>query len=125
MAGGAAGERFAAALRRVDAHLQHTRYLVGDQITLVDVALWVTLVRYDVGPNAQGRIGPRLVRFPRLWEYARDLYRLPAFRDTTDFTRFAAPLTTIPEWTASNLAISAGWRRPRQSQPGPRADPER
>jgi putative glutathione S-transferase len=87
-----------AAFARLDERLSHSRYLIGDTVTEADVRLWVTLVRFDVGVNADRSISPGLHVYPRLWSYARDLYRLPAFRDTTDFAAFTAPDATIPDW---------------------------
>ena len=40
-------------------------------------------------------INPGLAEYPNLWAYARDLYAIPAFRDTTDFTSFSA----LTSWT--------------------------
>jgi putative glutathione S-transferase len=87
-----------AAFKMLDRRLAAKRYLLGDALTEADVRLWVTLVRYDVGPNAHGNVGPRLERFAHLWAYARDLYGIPAFRRTTDFASFAAPFAAIPDW---------------------------
>jgi glutathionyl-hydroquinone reductase len=98
--GGRARDELVEAFRALDCRLAASRYLLGDHLTDADVRLWVTLVRYDVGPNAHGNVGPRLDRYPHLWAYARDLYRLPAFRRTTDFASFAAPFAAIPDWDA-------------------------
>jgi putative glutathione S-transferase len=78
--------------------LAHSRYLLGSTLTEADVRLWVTLVRYDVGPNAHRNVGPRLTKYPALWAYARDLYQHPAFRRTTDFASFSAPFAVRPDW---------------------------
>jgi len=48
----------------------------------------VVLVRYDLGANANRAINPGLASYTHLWAYARDLYSIPAFRDTTDFTAY-------------------------------------
>src|SRR6266496_319539 len=48
----------------------------------------------------------RLVDFPVLWAYARDLYRLPAFRDTTDFSSFAR----FGSGPKPSFLNDAGWR---------------
>ena len=59
-------------------------------VTEADVRLWPTLARFDLGYNPLGKISERrLVDFPALWGYARDLYQRPAFRETTDFSAFA------------------------------------
>jgi glutathionyl-hydroquinone reductase len=85
-------------LRRVDRQLAHRPFLLGDELTLADVRLWVVLVRYDAGPNATGAAGPPLTEFDELWDWAKAMYRWPAFRDTTDFAAFTAPFTRLPDW---------------------------
>ncbi|MFI6761101.1 glutathione S-transferase C-terminal domain-containing protein [Micromonospora sp. NPDC050417] len=88
------------AFARLDERLATRRYLIGSTLTEADVRLWVTLVRYDVGPNAHRAINPGLVEYPHLWAYARSLYTVPAFRDTTDFTTFTLPGAHVPDWHA-------------------------
>jgi glutathione S-transferase/putative glutathione S-transferase len=78
-------------LTALDARLTGQRYLFGAGVTEADVRLWPTLARFDLGYNPLGKISERrLVDFPALWGYARDLYQLPAFRETTDFAAIAA-----------------------------------
>jgi putative glutathione S-transferase len=86
------------AFELLDARLSHADHLIGDQLTEADIRLWVTLVRYDAGPNARRRINPGLHVYPHLWRYARALYRLPAFRSTTDFAAFTTPGAEPPDW---------------------------
>jgi putative glutathione S-transferase len=74
----------------LETRLAGQRYLFGAAVTEADVRLWPTLARFDLGYNPLGKISERrLVDFPALWGYARDLYQLPAFRETTDFVSFA------------------------------------
>jgi glutathionyl-hydroquinone reductase len=87
-----------AALRQLDARLATRHRLLGHQLTDADVRLWVVLVRLDAGPNAHGAIGPRLDSYRHLWRWARELYDIPAFRTTTRFDTFAAPLADLPRW---------------------------
>jgi putative glutathione S-transferase len=88
------------ALEMLDARLSGSRYLLGDRLTQADIRLWVRLVRYDAGPNARRTINPGLHVYPHLWGWARDLYRIPAFRDTTDFGAFTAPGARLPDWSS-------------------------
>lgn len=88
------------AFEQLDGHLRRSDFLLGDRITEADIRLWVTLVRYDAGANADRTINPGLHVFPYLWSYARDLYAVPAFRDTTDFAAFTKEGARLPDWTA-------------------------
>ena len=76
--------------RQLDERLSTRRFLLGDRLTEADIRLFVTLVRYDQTVNADRTINRGLAEYPQLWAYARDLYSIPAFRDTTDFTSFSA-----------------------------------
>jgi len=68
-----------------EARLADRRYLFGEQITEADVRLWVTLVRFDAVYVTHFKANlRRLVDYPSLWAYARDLYREPAFGGTTN-----------------------------------------
>lgn len=78
------------AFAELDQRLSTNRYLLGARLTEADIRLFVTLVRYDQTVNADRSINAGLHAYPNLWAYARDLYSIPAFRDTTDFSTFAA-----------------------------------
>jgi putative glutathione S-transferase len=86
------------AFELLDARLAHTDFLVGGVLTEADIRLWVTLVRYDAGPNADRAINPGLHVYPHLSRYARRLYWIPAFRDTTRFASFTTPGARPPAW---------------------------
>ena len=84
------------AYSELDTRLADSRFLLGDNVTLADVRLWVTLVRHDA---AAARTGTRrLSDFPNLWRYARDMYSLDAFRVTTDFASFGASDAVVDDW---------------------------
>ncbi|MEN3608732.1 glutathione S-transferase C-terminal domain-containing protein [Plantactinospora sp. ZYX-F-223] len=105
------------AFAALDARLATRRYLIGPTLTEADIRLWVTLVRFDVGANAARTICPGLAAYPHLWAYARDLYTLPAFRRTTDFSSFTVAGAVVPDWHAPagrpGHAAPAGPPRPR------------
>lgn len=87
------------AFEQLDARLAHRRHLLGDGLTQADIWLWTRLVRYDAGVNAHRTINPGLHVFPHLWRWARALYAMPAFHDTTDFRAFTAPGARAADWT--------------------------
>jgi putative glutathione S-transferase len=75
-----------ATLDGLEERLAGQRYLVGGQLTEADVRLWVTLARFDAVYVTHFKTNlRRLVDYPNLWGYARDLYSRPAFGGTTDF----------------------------------------
>jgi putative glutathione S-transferase len=73
-------------LDALEERLAHSRYLFGDNITDSDIRLYVTLARFDAAYYLVFKCNRnRLVDFPHLWAYARDLYQTPGFGSTTDF----------------------------------------
>ena len=75
-----------ATLDELEERLAGRRYLFGGQITEADVRLWVTLARFDSVYVTHFKANiRRLVDYPNLWAYARDLYQQPAFGPTTNF----------------------------------------
>jgi putative glutathione S-transferase len=80
-----------AAFARLDDRLVDGGFLVGHGLTEADLRLWVTLARYDVQTNVDGRVGPPLSNYPNLARYAAHLAGLPAFRASTRWASFSAP----------------------------------
>lgn len=82
----AAFQRLFTALDTVEERLTTRRFLLGDRITEADVRLYTTLVRFDAVYYSHFKCNrQRLVDFPALWGYARDLHQTPGFGDTVDF----------------------------------------
>lgn len=70
----------------LDERLTTRRYLVGGQLTEADVRLFTTLARFDAVYVGHFKCNlRRLVDYPALWGYARDLYQRPGFGETVDF----------------------------------------
>ncbi|TCO69959.1 glutathione S-transferase family protein [Rhodovulum euryhalinum] len=66
--------------------LSTRRYLMGDRITEADWRLFTTLVRFDPVYHGHFKCNRnRLVDFPNLWAYTRELYQWPGVAGTTDF----------------------------------------
>jgi len=65
-------------MRWLEELLAQRRYLAGAQITEADWRLWPTLVRFDEVYNLHFRCNyRRVVDYPNLWGYARELYQRP------------------------------------------------
>lgn len=79
-----------ARLDALEEQLAGQRYLLGDTLTLADIRLFTTLVRFDVVYHTHFRCNrTALTGFPSLWAYARDLFQTPGFGSTTRFDHIA------------------------------------
>jgi putative glutathione S-transferase len=74
------------ALDWLNGHLRRSRCLHGTILTLSDLRLLPTLVRFDLVYHFQFGCSRRRLRdLDALWAYARDLYAAPRVRRTVDF----------------------------------------
>jgi len=75
-----------ATLDQLEQLLSRRRYLVGDRPTEVDWRLFTTLIRFDAVYHGHFKCNlRRLVDYPALWAYTRDLYQTPNVAATVDF----------------------------------------
>ena len=62
------------------------RYLTGDRLTEADWRLFTTLVRFDPVYHLHFKCNRRrLIDYPNLWAYTRDLYQVPGVAGTVHF----------------------------------------
>lgn len=74
------------ALDKIEARLENSRFLVGDQITEADWRLFTTLIRFDSAYYGHFKCNiRRLVDYKNLWSYTRELYNEPGVKKTVDF----------------------------------------
>ena len=70
-------------LDALDAHLEHHRFICGPQLTLADVRLFTTLIRFDAVYHGLFKCDRRRIReYANLWPYLRDLYQWPGIAET-------------------------------------------
>ena len=70
----------------LEARLTHSRFLCGEQLTEADIRLFPTLVRFDPVYSGHFKCNlRRLIDYPHLWGYTRDIYQLPGIAATVDF----------------------------------------
>ncbi|MBF9031264.1 glutathione S-transferase family protein [Rhodobacterales bacterium HKCCE3408] len=66
--------------------LADNRYLTGAQVTEADWRLFTTLARFDLVYNTHFKCNrARLIDYPNLWAYTRELYQWPGVADTVHF----------------------------------------
>jgi len=71
------------ALDHWDSVLADQRYLAGDRLTLADVRMFPTLVRFDECYHTAFKCNRQyLLQYEHLWPYLRDLYGTPGFSET-------------------------------------------
>jgi glutathionyl-hydroquinone reductase len=70
-------------LDALEARLAGQRYLVGDSPTEADWRLFTTLVRFDAVYHGHFKCNRRrLIEYPHLWAYTRELYQVPGVAET-------------------------------------------
>jgi glutathionyl-hydroquinone reductase len=73
-------------LDELEERLTRQHYLAGDRITEADWRLFTTLARFDAVYVGHFKCNlKRLVDYPHLWPYARELYQHPGVAETMNF----------------------------------------
>jgi len=76
-------DRLFSALDDLEATLSRQRYLAGERLTEADWRLFTTLVRFDAVYYGHFKCNKRrLVDYPNLWAYTRELYQIPGVAKT-------------------------------------------
>jgi glutathionyl-hydroquinone reductase len=74
------------ALEHWDAVLGRQRWLAGDRMTEADIFLFTTLIRFDLVYHTHFKCNrKRIVDYPHLSGFVRELYQVPAIAQTCDF----------------------------------------
>ena len=100
----------------LETRLGENRYLTGDRITEADWRLFSTLVRFDLVYHLHFKCNRnRIVDFPNLWAYTRELYQWPGIAETIKFDHIVRhyyyshdtinphriiPINPSPDWHA-------------------------
>lgn len=66
-------------------HLSRNRYACGERMTEIDIALFTTLLRFDLVYYAHFKCNlRRLADYPNLYGFLRDMYQTPGVAETCD-----------------------------------------
>ncbi|HEV8185881.1 MAG TPA: glutathione S-transferase C-terminal domain-containing protein [Chthoniobacterales bacterium] len=75
-----------ATLDELDAQLGARRYVLGSRMTEADWRLFPTLIRFDAVYHGHSKCNlRRIVDYPNLWPYLRDLYQHDGVAETVNF----------------------------------------
>jgi putative glutathione S-transferase len=98
-----------ATLDALEERLARRRFLLGSQLCEADVRLFPTLARFDAVYYLHFKCNLyRIVDYPHLWAYARDLYQRPGFGDTTDFAQIKRHYYQTQEWINPSAIVPKG-----------------
>ena len=76
--------------------LGRTRHLVGSRITEADWRLFTTLVRFDAVYYGHFKCNlRRIVDYPNMWNYVRELYQVTGVAETVDLAHSSATTTRV------------------------------
>ena len=102
----------------LEARLSRSRYLLGDQLNEADIRLFTTLVRFDAVYNGHFKCNiRRIVDYPALWRFTRDVYNLKGVPETVNMHHIRHhyyeshttinPSGIVPAGPALDFSISA------------------
>jgi putative glutathione S-transferase len=81
-------EDLTAAFDRLEELLSNQRFIAGDQFTLSDIRLFVTLLRFDEVYVVYFKTNTRTVmNSPTLLNYCREIYQMPGVADTVNMAQ--------------------------------------
>ena len=89
--------------------LADQRYLAGDQLTIADICMFTTLVRFDEVYHTHFMCNKQYIhQYDNLWPYLRDLYQTPGVAETVNMSHIKEHYyTTHPDVTPTRI-IAAG-----------------
>ncbi len=93
----------------LEARLSRQAFVAGDRLTEADWRLFTTLVRFDPVYNTHFKCNVRrLVDYPNLWAYTRQLYQMPGVAGTVNFDHIKGHYYTSHESVNPHRIVPAG-----------------
>ena len=72
-------------LDKLEAHLEGKKYLTGDTLTLSDIRLFVTLVRFDEVYVVYFKTDVKKIsEYPNIFKYCCEMWKVPGIKETTN-----------------------------------------
>jgi glutathionyl-hydroquinone reductase len=102
-------EKLFATLAQLEERLSSSRYLTGDAPTEADWRLFVSLVRFDAVYHTLFKCNRRrIVDYPNLWGYTRDLYQQPLIAETVAMDQIKSHYYTTHEKVNPSRIVPLG-----------------
>lgn len=97
------------ALDKLEERLEGQDYLFGDKLTLADVRLWTTLLRFDPVYFGHFKCNIReLKEYPNLWRFTRLIYNMPGVEDTVNMDHIKQHYYTSHDTINPNRIVPVG-----------------
>jgi putative glutathione S-transferase len=91
-------------LDELETRLSRNRYLTGNRLTEADWRLFPTLVRFDAAYYGVFKCNlRRLVDYPNLWSYTRELYQVPGIAATVNLEHIKRSYYSIARINANRI----------------------
>jgi len=96
-------------LDKLEAQLARQRFLTGEHITEADWRLFTTLVRFDPVYYSHFKTNKkRLIEYPNLWAYTRDLYQVPGIAETVNMDHIKLHYYASHRWINPSGIVPKG-----------------
>lgn len=106
------------ALDKIEERLSKQRYLLGNELTLSDIKLWTTLVRFDHVYTTHFKCDKKSLHadYPNLSGYLRDIYQTGNIRDTVSLphirNHYFRSHPTINPYGIISIGPDVDWNAP-------------
>ncbi len=105
-------ESFDALFEKLDEYeelLGQQRYLMGDELTIADLCLFPTLLRFDIVYYTHFKANKKHIwQYPNLWNYTLDLYQTPGVTETLNLAEVKEHYFTSHETVNPKRFIAKG-----------------
>ena len=96
-------------LEKIEQHLKTTKFLLGDSVTLSDIRLFVTLIRFDVVYYSHFKTDKKhIYEFCELWRYVKELYSFEEIQKTVNFKEIKSHYFQTHDKINPNKIIPSG-----------------
>ena len=93
----------------LETRLASSRYLAGERVTEADWRLFTTLLRFDSVYVGHFKCNlRRLVDYPNLWAFTRELYQWPGVLETCDFGHIKRHYFQSHDWINPSRLVPIG-----------------
>jgi putative glutathione S-transferase len=98
-------------LDELEERLARRRFLFGDSMTLADVRLFTTAVRFDAVYYSHFKCNLRhLWDYPGLWRWVREMYRIEGIAETVDLAQIKRHYYRSQHWINPSGVVPVGPR---------------